>query len=127
MGSCIEWDGYTRNGYGMVTHNGHQVYLHRLTVAEALGWEAIDGRVVRHTCDNKRCYNLDHLVVGTQADNVHDMHDRGRARNGRERTHCARGHEYTPENLYERKDRPGHRECRACRREATAKYEEARQ
>lgn len=35
--------------------------------------------VVRHTCDNPRCINPDHLVSGTYASNMQDMHDRGRA------------------------------------------------
>ncbi len=31
------------------------------------------------------------------------------------KTHCPQGHEYTPENTYNRKDRPG-RMCRTCMR-----------
>lgn len=37
------------------------------------------------------------------------------------RTHCKRGHEYTPENTYVRKDRPKSRECRICRDNADLK------
>lgn len=33
------------------------------------------------------------------------------------RTHCGRGHEWTPENTRMRPDRPGQRECRACAKE----------
>lgn len=32
-----------------------------------------DGYVVRHTCNNRRCVNPDHLVVGTIKDNASDM------------------------------------------------------
>jgi hypothetical protein len=39
----------------------------------------IKGQVVRHTCDNRLCVNPEHLVIGSQADNVQDMHERGRA------------------------------------------------
>jgi hypothetical protein len=39
----------------------------------------IAGYVVRHTCDNPSCVNVEHLTVGTQRDNVRDMFDRGRA------------------------------------------------
>jgi hypothetical protein len=30
------------------------------------------------------------------------------------KTHCVRGHEYTPENIYRKDD--GYRRCRACKR-----------
>jgi hypothetical protein len=98
------------------------VYLHRWI------WEQINGpldpgQVVRHRCDTPDCFRYDHLEVGTQADNLRDMHERGRARNGRERDHCVNGHEYTEENTYMRADRPGHRECRTCRRDAQRRYE----
>lgn len=35
--------------------------------------------VVRHRCDNPPCIAIDHLELGTQAENVRDMHSRGRA------------------------------------------------
>lgn len=31
-----------------------------------------------HTCDNARCINPEHLVLGDQADNIQDMYTKGR-------------------------------------------------
>lgn len=39
----------------------------------------LTGKVIRHTCDNPLCVKPAHLLVGTQADNVADMHARGRS------------------------------------------------
>lgn len=41
-----------------------------------------DGLKVLHQCDVPPCVNPEHLFVGTQADNVADMHRKGRARVG---------------------------------------------
>ena len=37
-----------------------------------------DGNVIRHTCDNRLCCNPEHLIPGTQKENVGDMLDRNR-------------------------------------------------
>ncbi len=67
-----------------------------------------------HHCDNRPCVNVDHLFVGSQQDNIRDMHRKGRARNGKEmQTHCKHGHEFTLENTYVNPQ--GTRICRTCR------------
>ncbi|HMV49205.1 MAG TPA: HNH endonuclease [Blastocatellia bacterium] len=37
-----------------------------------------EGQLVRHKCDTKHCVNPDHLIAGTQAENVRDMIERNR-------------------------------------------------
>lgn len=38
--------------------------------------------VLRHTCDNPWCINLDHLITGTQANNIQDAVSRNRMAKG---------------------------------------------
>lgn len=40
--------------------------------------EIKNGLMVRHKCDNPRCINVEHLLLGTQTDNVADREERGR-------------------------------------------------
>ena len=40
------------------------------------------GMIVRHKCDNPRCININHLVLGTPKDNSRDMCCRNRQANG---------------------------------------------
>lgn len=38
------------------------------------------GMVVCHSCDNDRCYEITHLWLGTQGDNIRDMYAKGRTK-----------------------------------------------
>lgn len=66
--------------YGFVGREGKTQYMHRLVYCEHNNTtlEAIKGLVVRHTCDNKRCINPAHLLIGTHKDNFNDARERGR-------------------------------------------------
>lgn len=50
--------------------------------------------IVRHKCDNPRCINPEHLIGGTQKDNVQDCIDRGRHNYG-----VSRGEAHTSTKL----------------------------
>ena len=81
MTPCILHGGYiTPFGYGRQSHNNKSVTSHRLAYCKAHGLELsdIEGQVVRHKCDVRACVNPDHLELGTQLDNIHDMIGRGR-------------------------------------------------
>lgn len=87
MDDCID-HGRTRSlrpdGYALVGWPGRAsrcVGLHRLVycMTHALDLNAIAGKVVRHTCDNPRCINPQHLLIGTQADNNRDRAERKRS------------------------------------------------
>jgi hypothetical protein len=67
-------------GYAVVWFEGKHVRHHRLVFVQSnrMKLQQIEGKVVRHKCDNPACINPNHLELGTQAENVQDMVQRGR-------------------------------------------------
>ena len=87
MSECIlsDWP-KDRKGYGYSTLSGSKknYFHHRLIYADACGYsyDELPEEVVRHTCDNPPCINIDHLIGGTIADNMQDKVDRERQARG---------------------------------------------
>ena len=82
---CWPWLAATNeHGYGVMRPEGRRigptVKAHR--VSALLDGRDPAGRVVLHSCDNPPCVNPAHLVVCDQADNVRDMHAKGRGNAG---------------------------------------------
>jgi len=65
------------HGYPKLSVNNRSHNMHRVLYEEAFG-PIPEGMVVRHRCDVRMCINLDHLVIGTWADNNADQAERGR-------------------------------------------------
>ena len=83
MTTCEEWPGAVSGvGYGQRWAQGRVVSAHRFAWEEAHG-PIPEGLCVLHHCDNRRCIRVDHLFLGTRADNSLDMVRKGRARGGR--------------------------------------------
>ncbi|UFX84327.1 putative homing endonuclease [Klebsiella phage BUCT86] len=79
MSSCIDHGQVgTGLGYGSARYPalkvGGSVRMHRAEycLANGLTLEDIAGLVVMHTCDNPRCINPEHLLLGTSSDNMQD-------------------------------------------------------
>lgn len=74
----------SRAGYGKTHYQGRQTTLHRVVYCKhkQLALADIERLVVRHTCDNPRCINPEHLTLGTYQDNMDDKVLRGRSARG---------------------------------------------
>lgn len=75
---CWEWTGKVNwKGYGVLEHEGRYWRAHRLAYTLAKG-EIPLGKMILHSCDNRRCCNPDHLRPGTNLENVADAIARNR-------------------------------------------------
>jgi len=105
---CWEWTrSINVDGYGDIRAGGgqHRRYAHRFAY-ELLVGPIPDGLELDHLCRNRCCCNPAHLEPVTHAENM-------RRGSYGSRTHCIRGHEFTPENTYVQ-PKTGHRYCKAC-------------
>ena len=130
MSLCIDAPGYKMpNGYARKWYQGKQQLAHRVAWQQAFGPIPV-GLVVMHACDNPACINVDHLILGTQSDNMQDKKAKGRAhRLSQIQTHCRRGHALTPDNDYGgTKDGYVIRRCKVCARtESLTRYHRRKQ
>lgn len=113
-GECIVWIKSRTKGYGTLRFKGVYWRSHRLSWHLGRG-KIPKGKHVLHKCDNPPCVNLDHLFLGTHADNMRDMTNKGKNPSSR-KTHCPKGHPYSGNNLILMKSRNA-RICRICNNE----------
>jgi len=81
--NCWNWQRYKlKDGYGRLTYKNKQYLAHRLFkyLFGDITWIDLHNpkKVIRHTCDNPACINPQHLIMGTQQDNIRDRTMRGR-------------------------------------------------
>ena len=105
---CWIWTGCLNEaGYGVVSLRNKRGLAHRVIYKEMVG-PIPNGLGLDHLCRVRCCVNPRHLEPVTGAVNT----DRGHARR---HTQCSKGHLYTEESRYIKKD--GSSVCRICRRD----------
>ena len=88
--------------------------VHSLVAAAFIGPRPPGMDVCHNDGDADNC-QLSNLRYGTRSENILDEIAHGTHRHA-SRTHCAKGHELTDDNIYRCKARPKTRACRTCRK-----------
>lgn len=130
-GFCWDWTAATNSaGYGLfnIKSAGTKLRAHRISYTLLVGPIAPELEI-DHLCRNRRCVNPDHLEPVTGRVNRTRVHKTSRAlppwvTSGKSLTGaCIRGHAYTEENTYTRKN--GGYECRTCKAQAKTRARRA--
>jgi hypothetical protein len=111
---CWLWIAKCNNrGYGMFGLDRRMQTAHRVAYELWVG-PIPDGLEIDHLCGVRHCVNPAHLEAVTHRENL--LRGSGFAAINAAKTHCPRGHEYTPENTYTNPNPNGGRICRTCKR-----------
>lgn len=114
---CHTWNGrHDPKGYAWwsVRRGGlnKQVKAHRMSWSRVNG-PLTPGMFILHRCGNRGCVNPAHLYEGDAKQNAQDaIRDGTFSGFQRRKTHCIRGHKFTPETSMLHKG--GGRECKLC-------------
>jgi hypothetical protein len=72
-GDCWLWTGYCNpDGYGQIRVGTQAEYTHRVACHICRRMPLRSPRFARHQCGNKSCFNPDHILIGSQAENNRD-------------------------------------------------------
>ena len=113
---CWLWSGATdSDGYGRIFAFGRNQTVSRIAAWLWLGLDLNDSESMStHQCDNKRCFNPEHLRVGDNSSNQLERFEK-HPKPWKDATHCVNGHEFS--FLTTKRNSRGHRICLLCTRE----------
>ncbi|HEY6021612.1 MAG TPA: HNH endonuclease signature motif containing protein [Candidatus Paceibacterota bacterium] len=112
---CWPWLASTSDaGYGAFSVGKRYINAHRFAYESIIG-PIPDGLTLDHRCRNRACVNPAHLEPVSRGENT--LRGKTITAANRAKTHCPKGHEYTPENTYNWSNR---RVCKTCHKAKTA-------
>ncbi len=109
---CWAWTGVRNSkGYGVFNSGGKPRRAHRVAYELSVG-PIPSGLELDHLCRNHGCVNPSHLEPVTTKTNT--LRGISICADNAVKTHCMRGHEFTPENTIVHSTK-GNRTCRTCK------------
>ncbi len=109
----------SKRGYGNTTVSPGKYSTAHRAVYKLLAGNIPEGLTLDHLCRNIACVNPEHLEPVTLRENL--LRGFGIPAVNARKTHCIRGHAFTDENTF-RKRQGTARECMQCRRDAARRW-----